>query len=388
MPEMTTTRNSAIRVALALLIGFLFLLPHLVRMLDIGSISDYTPFAAQSPSPMTWDETFLYGPEANYMLQRHALAGDTDTWEHRNEPFPYSVLPITVEAGLAAVVGSLGAAQIICAFVFPAITAWLLMGIFRQIGVSAPISAALALLVLAVGFSTRTVPNNILDLLRHGLHGGATDTMQAARNPNPNMSFPLFLGAIVCLSSAIRRNSAARLLVAGVLGGLLFYTYSYYAIAWTAAVAFLCAVALIRPLLVPPKLAITLAATAILAVPFFEGSHLSRLSGGYQNRANRLGMVFGHLPSKSGIFLTIAWGATALIAWFVWTRISLRLDPGARSQTTTTFLVILFCVIGGLAGMNMQLITGFNVQETHHFPHMILQPLVVSMVCFVGAVSL
>ena len=373
------------QVVLALLVGSLFLLPHLVRMAEIGSVSDYTPFAAQSPSSMTWDETFLYGPETNFMLQRHALASDTDTWEHRNEPFPYSVLPTTVEAVLAAGVGGLITAQILCTFVFPAITAWLLIGIFRQTGAKALTSAALALLALAVGFSTRTVPINLFDLLCHGLHGGAVHTMQAARNPNPNMSFPLFLAAILCLSSAIRLKSTARMIIAGVLGGLQFYTYTYYAIGWTAAVVFLCVFALIRPLTVPRKVVFTLVATAALAAPFFWWSHLSNLYGGYQNRANRLGMVFGHFPSRSGILLTIVWGSIALVVWAVWNRISRRLDSNSRSRTNATFLVLFFCILGGLAGMNMQLVTGFNVQETHHFPHMILQPLVVMMFCIVAA---
>jgi hypothetical protein len=352
-------------------------------MAEIGSVSDYTPFAAQSPSSMTWDETFLYGPEANFMLQRHALASDTDTWEHRNEPFPYSVLPTTIEAGLASLVGGLAPAQILSTFIFPTITAWLLIGIFRQAGASALVSAALALLVLAVGFSTRTVPINIIDLLRHGLHGGAIDTMQAARNPNPNMSFPLFLGAMLCLSSGVRHRSTGSLLMAGLLGGLEFYTYTYYAIGWTAAVVFLCLLALIRPPALTSKVAFTLAATAALAAPFFWWSHLSKLYGGYQNRANRLGMLSGHMPSKAGILLTIGWGAAALIAWLLWNRIKPR--HGAEASTSATLLVLLFCILGGLAGMNMQIVTGFNVQETHHFPHMILQPLFVIMVCIVIA---
>jgi len=29
---------------------------------------------------------------------------------------------------------------------------------------------------------------------------------------------------------------------------------------------------------------------------------------------------------------------------------------------------------GGLVGLNMQVVTGFNIQASHHFPHMVLQP--------------
>jgi hypothetical protein len=59
---MERRKESAHRVSLtpwllALLFGFLFLLPHLVRVVEIGSYSAYSPFTALRGSPMEWDQT-------------------------------------------------------------------------------------------------------------------------------------------------------------------------------------------------------------------------------------------------------------------------------------------------------------------------------------------
>jgi hypothetical protein len=371
-----TLRNTP-KLIFAATVGFLFLLPHLVRMIAIGSYRQYTPFAAQSPSPMEWDETFLYGPEANYMQQRHQVANDTDTWEHRQEAFPYSILPIGVEAAAASVVG-LGNTQMICHFLFPMVTAWLLMTMFESCGTNLPLGAALALILLAGAFSPRTVLLGDLALVRHGLHGGVFDTMQGARTPNPSISFPLYLGAMLCLSSALLQRSAWLMAGAGAMGGLLFYTYIYYAIPWSAGVLFVVLLGwALKPLEVPPSVVLAPAATVVVALPFLYWRHVSALSGSYQNRTNRLGNFFAHTVSRNALELSLIWGlaGAAGIAGRLWLgRVAAR--PKEAQRYGTVLLTVLGCaLLGGLAGMNMQVVTGFNIQPEHHYPHMVLQPL-------------
>ena len=48
-------------------------------------------------------------------------------------------------------------------------------------------------------------------------------------------------------------------------------------------------------------------------------------------------------------------------------------------------LVLGCCMLGGLAGMNMQVVTGFNIQAEHHYPHMVLQPLGLLLLLTAGA---
>ncbi|MFZ0661351.1 MAG: hypothetical protein WAM66_01550 [Acidobacteriaceae bacterium] len=364
-------------------------------METLHSIRDYSPFSARSNSPTTSDETGFYAAEVNYTYRQHRLANDTDAFEHRNQPMPYSLLPTEAEVVFARLFHSVGAAQILCYFLFPAITAWLLIGVFLQLDASLPLAALLALLTLVASFSLRTLDNGARDLLAHGLHSGFIETLPASRNPNPNMTFPLFLGALLALIAALRRRSNGFALLAGVLGGLLFYSYVFYAIACSAAVAVLVLVALLRgrtstrpasagPTLVGPSL-VALLVTICMAVPFLLWVRAAKRAGGYFYRMNRMGMVYSHLPSPQELKLSAVYGSVLLLLWILWRYVlpkSRSAGDRGRSFAGSAVLVFGCAVAGGILGMNMQLVSGFNLQAESHFPHMILQPAMV-LLCLV-----
>jgi hypothetical protein len=377
--SMSTAKASISRGIVALLFGLLFVSPHLVRVIKLGSFRDYTPFSAISPSPMVWDETFLYAAQANYSLQQHRLANDTDSYEHRNEPFPYSVLPAEFEVGLAKLLGGLGRAQILCHFLFPAITAWVLIGLFAQAGASLGLAALLALLVLVLGFSSRTLIHGDIAFFEHGLRGRFWDTLQAARNPNPNISFPLFLATALTAASALRRRSAKLFLLSGAIGGLLFYAYTFYAMAWCAASVFLLILSFWRPSRVPKAVGWMLLTEGLLGLPFVWWTHASKQTGAYASRTFRLGLYFKHAPSTEAIQLTLLWGGALVIAglcWFLLERAETAGDVDSRSTANAALLVFWLAALGAIAGMNMQVVTGFNLQAENHFPHMVIQPTV------------
>lgn len=376
----TIHKETMAKLLLAVLTGMLFLLPHAVRIAAIGSFHDYTPFAANSLSPAVWDETFLYASEANYMLERHQLAYDTDAYEHRSEPFPYSILPVSIVAGIAAVTGGLGTAQMLCHFLFPAITAWLLITFFHRLNAPISLAALLSLLILVIGFSPRTLVLGDMDVLRHGLRGNFVDTLQAARNPHPNMSFPLFLAACICEVYAIRYGSRRFFLAAGVLGSLLFYSYTFYAIAWSGTCFFLFLLSFWRKARIPVSSSIAPAVTVLLAIPFLLWSHASKLSGAYWHRTSRLGLIHSHLPSKLGIKISLGWLVFLFCLLALWSWLGRKTPQPGREDNewrirSAASAVFTCAALGGIAGMNMQVVTGFNIQPEAHFPHMVIQPM-------------
>lgn len=376
---MRLTRIQLEKLSFCLLIGFLFLLPHVVRIAEIGSFQAYSPFAAQTPSSTVWDETFMYAPQVNYTLEHGGLANDTDAFEHRNEPYPYSIIPTEVEASLARATGSLDAAQIFCHFLFPAISAWLLMTLMGWMGASVPLAALLSLVILVGGFSPRTVLIGDLDVLRHGLHGGFSETLQASRNPHPNMSFPLFLATAMAAVLTLCRKRTRYAVLAGLLGGMLFYTYVFYAISWAAACSLLAVLSFWKLSGISKHIRLTLVMNAVLGIPFLLWVRASKLSGAYWNRTYRMGLTQSHSLSKESIELSAAWLLVAAIVacWWFWGdgRRSRDRDASEVGQfQKASFLVFLSAVLGGVAGMNMQLVTGFNIQAVHHFPHMVIQP--------------
>ncbi|HZD49975.1 MAG TPA: hypothetical protein VE178_14635 [Silvibacterium sp.] len=385
---MNDRRETIQKLLFSFLVGLLFLLPHLSRIVTIGSARDYTPFSGNSPSPTVWDETFMYASEVNFMLQQKQLANDTDAYEHRDEPFPYSILTAEVELGLAELTHSLGTAQIAAHFLFPAITTWLLITLLYRLGAAVPLAALLSLVILVGGFSPRTILIGDVTWLRHGFHSDFIETLQAARNPNPNMSFPLILGAALCAIFAISRKSLRYSIAAGVLGGLLFYTYTFYAIAWSAACLFLLLLSFWRKSGIPRSIAVVLLLDILLAFPFMLWMRASRHSGAYTQRAQRLGLVVSHLPSKHGVELSLIWLVPVLCVsgWWLWNRNkkpAINQESEKSLLTMAAVLVLAGIAIGGIAGMNMQIVTGFNIQAEHHYPHMVIQPFVLTLLTVV-----
>ncbi len=387
----SSPRRNLLHLLFAVLIGTLFLLPHVARMATLHTIAGYSPFSALSSSPATMDETYLYAAEVNYSYRQHRLAYDTDAFEHRNEPVPYSALPSETEVLLATLFHSVKAAQLLCYFLFTGITAWLLMKLFMSLNASTSLAAMLALVTLVASFSLRTLEIGIHNLLFRGLHSGFIETLQASRNPNPNMTFPLFLGALLAHITALRRRLTVYAVLAGVLGGLLFYSYIYYGIAWAAAAALMTILAFLpswRDGLAPALT--TLLATIFMAVPFLLWVRATKRTGGYFYRSNRLGMVHSHLPSAEVLKLSLLYSACLLLVWIAWWFFLSR-RPAACTvdlrYARLAALVFVCAVAGGILGMNMQIVTGFNVQAAHHFPHMVIQPALILLVLIVLLVA-
>jgi hypothetical protein len=378
---------------LALCFGLIFLLPHLVRIHELGSYAAYSPFTARSPSSMAWDETFLYGAEANYTLTRGQPAYD-DSWEHRHDVYPYSILPTSIEAALAKIAGSMKSAHLLMSFVFPAVAALLLMAMFRQTGANTLLAALLALVVLIAGFSPRTLLLGDRAFVLHAHGARAVDALEAARTPNPNVSFPQLLFALLCLTQTMRRRTADRssllwAIAAGIAGGLLYFSYVYYAIPWTIAVGLCCLLALARPQWMRRTVWASLVVTIALAIPFLLWKHIADAQGNYLPRSMRLGLAQGHRLEPHAVKVTVLWALLTLACAAIWLRLRQRHGSSAdapRWQMADAWMpALMAAMLGGLVGLNMQVVTGFNIQASHHFPHMVLQPIGMMLFCILIA---
>lgn len=388
-PVKRSQRNNSVAVvSFAVLVGVLFLLPHLVQLAMIGDFASYSPFSGHSTSPMVWDETFLYGAEANYMLTRAGAPAYDDDWEHRLTPYPYSIVPIGLEALIAKITGSLKVAHLLFKFVFPAISAFLLMLIFIRLGSSWPLAALLALAIIVLAFSPRTILNADAAFLHHDQGARAFDTLEASRTPNPNATFPLLLLAAMCLADAEKkrgqRSGYSWAALAGIVGGLLFYSYIYYAIAWSVAVFTLSVVALFKPSLFSRNAWVSLAASCLSAIPFVIWKHVAETSGNYADRTARLGLVRGHMLDAEQFKISLAWVTAAillaLIAWKLYARLDRAPDSSDSVYTSSLLLIVMALMAGGLFGLDMKVVVGFDVESAHHFPHMVLQPLALLLI--------
>jgi hypothetical protein len=368
----------------AVVMGVMFGLPHVVRIATLGSYAAYSPFTAHSRSAMVFDETFLYAAEANHLLTWKSMAYD-DTWEHRAAVYPYSVVPTAIEAVLAVVVRSLKLAHILLGFVFPALTAVLLMVMFRRAGAGLWLAALLAMFVLVGAFSPVTWKMDVLAFFNHGQGARVFDALQAARMPNPAMTFVQFAAALLLLADARLGTGSQRRVTmcaigAGLLGGLLYFSYIYYAITWSLLVGVLAVISLVRRRAIARRDWLPLAITVVFAAMFMAWKHVSVVQGNYEMRAMRIGLYHSHAFEPTGLVETWIWGGQALVCAGIWLWLrrgrSADVLCGTRWRYVDALMPVLLAgMASGLAGMNMQVVTGFNLQQVQHYPHMILQPL-------------
>ncbi len=379
-------------LAYSVVIGLLFLLPHLVRITALRSIHRYTPFSLTTPSNVVSDESFLYAAQANTTLEQHRRADDTDSWEHRDSFFPYSILPSYTEVGVAGVLApghpreGLARAQILFHFLFPSIMAWMLMQLLNVAAIPEAVAASLALLVMLVSFSIRTLINGVLHWLGGHWQGTLVNTLQAARTPNPSVSFVLLLGAMLLAVRALRSRSMLTFACAGFVGSLLFYAYTFYAISWSAACVFLAVSSLWPATQISRRFLCTLLCSIAGALPFLLWTHASKASGVYYERVARLGMIYSRSVSHEAIQITLLWGAAtlALLGCWLWMRSRTAVSE-RRDEMHYAMLLTAAVALGGLAGLNMQIVTGFQVQAEFHFTHMVIQPAVVLLLCLLAA---
>ena len=393
-PETEPRRWGERRLAwvLAALIGLVFGLPHVVRMAELGSYAAYTPFTAHSPSAMVFDETFLYAAEANHMLTRGGAMAYDDTWEHRYAVYPYSVVPTTVEAGLAALLCSLKLAHMLLAFVCTMLSGLLLMALFRKVGAGLWLSALLATAVLVGAFSPMTLRLDVLAFLHHAQGARVVDSLQASRMPNPAMTFLQFAAALLLLANAVHGDERPSNVLkwtagAGLLGGLLFFSYIYYAITWTVLLCLGAAASLLWRRWIPRAVWLALAIDVMFAVIFLAWKQVSIAQGNYYLRAARIGLYHSHAWDPPSLAETRLWGLQAVLCAVVWLWLRRGHLAGSRAWRFADALmpVLLGAMISGLSGLNMQVITGFNLQQVQHYPHMILQPVGCMMMAVLAA---
>jgi hypothetical protein len=270
----------------------------------------------------------------------------------------------------------------LASFLFTCQIALLLMAIFVRAGADRVLAGFFALVVLVVAFSPLTLMIDVRAFVHHAQGARVVDALQAARNPNPGMTFLQFAGCLLLLATALQRRSWMWAGGAGVLGGLLFFSYVYYAIAWTVLLGLLGVVALMWPQGVSRVVWIALAKTAVFAVVFLWWEHVAKAQGNYVLRATRIGLYHSHKLAPESVGVTEFWAAQALLCAGVW--LWLR----RRRQSTfadALMLVLLAAMAAGLMGMDMEVVTGFNVQQVQHYPHMVLQPVGFMMMCVLAA---
>jgi hypothetical protein len=365
-PAMTTRAWAAVLATLVAVV-IIFGLPHALIPWLLGPQQTYTPFAVSGVSALTFDKSAMYAAQLNYMVVHHAWPYDTDIYEDRDATSPMATAPYVPLAAGAVILGGVDRAIVAADLILPALACLILFALLLELTGSWRISLVGALVTILVPFG----PRNLMDVPLALLQGRADSIIQPleySRLLHPELSFTLLAAALLFLWRALRYGRKTDAVAAGLLGGLLFYTYVYYWPVWLGACALLLVWAWrFAERRVAVALAVTNIATWLVGIPFWIIFVQNHTAASFVNAIERHTDGTGRIPTPEKIVYTVA-------SITIFAVLALIYLSGTRpDRRVLLFFSAIF--LASVAALNMELVTGFNIQSMLHFPNRLFQPL-------------
>lgn len=229
-------KNRILLVLCLVGVSLLFGLPHLYipKLLQGGR---YSPLGGGggAQSAIVTEEVYTYVPEVQERLEGKKIIRDTQLAEYMFSPSPFigETVPTYIMAGLSAVTGSTAAGFTVADFLFPPVALGLVYLLGKKLGLSGGLALLAALITVVAGDLISLMPypkptwEMLVDLK------GKDDFLFFSRNFHPQLSFPLFILALLSLILALKSRGFGWGIVAGVVIGIQFYTYLFN---WTTLV--------------------------------------------------------------------------------------------------------------------------------------------------------
>lgn len=220
-------------------VSLLFGLPHLLVPVILGG-DKYSPLGGGSGSQpaIATEEVYTYASEVQEILEGKFPVRDTQLSEYKQTPSPFSgeTFPALFMAVLSKLTGSVERAFMVSDFLFPSISVFLVYLFCRKLGESKKFSVvvAVAAVVATDVISLFPYPKPLWDFFVN--LKGKDDFLFFSRNFHPQLSFLLFAGMMLAVIEAMEIGGRKRIIVAGGLIGVQFYTYFF---SWTAVAGML-----------------------------------------------------------------------------------------------------------------------------------------------------
>jgi hypothetical protein len=276
------------------------------------------------------------------------------------------VAPYYFLAAIAAVVGGVDRAFEIADFVLPPIAFVLVYLLLLDLTGRKMLAVAGSVTVLLVPFGPRNLLSPILQFVNYD-RNGLTQPLEYSRIIHPEVSFTLLALCLLLLWRTLRTERAGVAIATGLCGALLFYTYIYYWPVWLGT----CLILLIVYRQARRTLWLVNLSTWIGSLPFWWLFAQSTEHPNFANVVTRHTSEVGHLPTPAKVIYSIVCTLVFLACVGVYVRLR------AATSVTRRLVVLFFSAIflASIAALNMEVLTGFNVESMLHFPNRLFQPL-------------
>lgn len=318
----------------------------------------YTPFALTGVSKGgSFDEAYCYVPSINAVSFNKPL-GDWQAFEYRHGPKVQPILGPLIFGQVAKVTG-LENLYIIVDFIFPPLVFLTFYYLAKLITKSELLSTLAALVLIGkeplqsflIKFGVSILKYRQLQYFFDYLNS-LNRPLGFARFDSPQFSFVILILGLIVFFKAVKTQRVIFYLVAGLLFGLQWYMYSYYAVFLTLVLGSLFGIFLIqgdfkqlRVLIVAILVAIT--TSTLYWWNYFQFNQLPQALD-FLYRAGRVdGRWF-----DGGSLLTIL------------TLLGLLVIPVDR-KAKPTFIFLTSLLLASFLCLNLQILSGFSVQHFH-----------------------
>ena len=249
-------------------------LPHLKRLLVLGSGYTTLLIESQNVNPISLEETYAYATLAN-RVKFDQPVNDPYVWEYKDigSPFLSEFAPSLVTGWLAKLAG-VPLAIIVIKIIGPIVLVFLLylVGINIGVGNMSAMASAIAAVFLPKLFALLpypVIPTYIL---------GSTD-LEFQRVFHPLLSWIAVAGSLLGIQLVFKKKTSLIIMVmAGVLAGILFYTYFFaWTLVWFGLVILTVLLFCQKKFLDLQRLAVVMTVGCLIGLPYFiNGWEFSR----------------------------------------------------------------------------------------------------------------
>lgn len=336
----------------AILVGVIFLLPHILVPV-LRADGKYDLFQA-GVSAYSLDITAM-AANTRDVFDGHLIASDSQLAENKGRL--YAVIPwipYFVGGYVARLAGSLQNAYIFMDFLFPAITFLLSFALFYRHTKSKLAGLAAGTGIIFAVNSLAFFPPLKMKLLAGLFHNFLPSDVgrvifYAGRFPFIEFALPVLLLGMLILYKTLKGKSIHYAAALGIVLGLMAYTYIFYFIAFGAAVTALFLHSLRkRDLQLTKLLSVSLLVAFIISLPY-TANILWQPS---KDIIELNGVEYGRFLYYNSV-ATLRFLVLAAVPWLL------------IRKRHELFYVLSAVFLGALAGMNMQIVTGFNIQSGH-----------------------
>jgi hypothetical protein len=345
-----------VAICMAFVVGALSVAPHLLAVRALGDAYRGIPF-------LYLDDEDLYLTRMQEIADGHESVGSPVFYEYKNT---VAVLPPTGEwvYVIASRMTGLTLAQmlVVSKAVLPAVLFLLVYALLWRLlpADSSRLRTAGAVvggLLVSLGYDLMSV-RNVLAAMR-GQNIGVFLSIWT-RPVNPILGGIGLFGYLILLWDAMEQPRAWRTIASGVMLGVLVFYFFSWGVAISATVIWLVVLACQKQWLRVRDLGIIILISFLASAPYWFATLTS--IGGAEGRAfaMRNGMFFTHAPLMNKTLLA------ALVVYFLATAVLARQIGGWKRLVQERWWLFGFSLLlGGLAAMNQQIITGREIWPYH-----------------------